>query len=104
MFVEFTEQLQPQVNPLSNITRKEKTAEETNNGTPGRPFGHRPVLTLYQSTRTQEKPLECNEDGKTFHQNLPFNVQQITHVGEKPYESNTGRGNLFMESYLLNVR
>ncbi|TEA41893.1 hypothetical protein DBR06_SOUSAS9910038, partial [Sousa chinensis] len=30
----------------------------------GRFFCHRPVLILYQSTHTQEKPLECNEGGK----------------------------------------
>ena len=78
-FMKFTKHLQPQVNPLSNIRKKEKAGEETNNGILGRSFCHRPVLTLYQSTHTQEKPLECNEGGKTFCQNLPFNVHQVTH-------------------------
>lgn len=58
--------MKSELKPLSNIKEKihAHTWEETNDSKLGEAFSHGSVLTLYQSTCTQEKPLEGNEGGK----------------------------------------
>lgn len=74
----------PATGPPSLNSKKGRYRGGTDSDIPGRTFCHRPVLTLYGSPHTQEKPLERNESGKTFCQNVFFTGHQVTHLGEQP--------------------